>query len=84
LGGRFQEALLLQGWATALAPHRGPAALGALLRACCAACLHSGKPGRPDLWERFLVTSGCTDEEADEVLGRCARLIVPVAGPLHM
>ena len=80
----FTEGLILQGWTTAMAKHRGPIHLGRLLyKACTEACLRSGKPAAPEIWEGWCKTCGKTGDAAIEELGMCVRLVVPITGPLH-
>eukprot|EP00039_Didymoeca_costata_P012786 m.185799 g.185799 ORF g.185799 m.185799 type:complete len:99 (-) comp15582_c0_seq7:750-1046(-) len=43
----FQEAIILQGWATTEAPERGPLYLGKLLKAATGPCLRTSKPAKP-------------------------------------
>ena len=80
----FIEALHHQGWPTAEAPWRGWLHLGRLFyQACMEGCTKSGKPAAPEIWELWMVTCGLTDlDEAMELLGKLARLVVPVMGPL--
>ena len=78
----FQEAVILQGWATKEERRRGPLHLGKLLYA---ACFHDATgPAAPELWDLWLQTSGLSGEEALLKLGNVARLVTVVTGPLHI
>jgi len=78
----FQEAVILQGWATKEELRRGPLHLGKLLHA---ACFHDTTgPAAPELWDLWLQTSGLSGEEAMLKLGNVARLVTVVTGPLHI
>lgn len=92
----FTEAVLLQGWpmenGEKKGTDRGPEFLGRLLHQCCKEDPEGNTLGNWDLWlktcgikkEDFMDDEDQFDKMAEKIAGLCARMLVPMTGPLHI